>query len=400
MQEIQRGIRLWIPRRLRLEMTNRRRRQSRDKQAGGSPRYRRSPFVISYWLGPVLIFENYLTHQRVAGDSFFCDLLAWCDEPRGVAEICSRFPREKPSAILDGIRRLQKYSLLQACAGKRRDTSDVMHGWKKWSPSASHFHFGTKDVKYERNDAEDFSSLRELVKRKPLPPRRKQYSGVKRVKLSIPDRTDEFSRVLQERRTWREFSRKPLDLRQLETLLWLVFGVQAWARIPGVGRLPLKTSPSGGALHPLEAYALIRNVSGIAPGIYHYDDEGHSLELLRAGCRRAEIQKLLAEQDWFCDSAFVVFLTAAFQRCQWKYEHPRAYRVVLAEAGHVCQTFCLTATWLRLAPFCTMALADTKVEQALGVDGITESVVYAMGVGLRPKRAATGDRLRQTAGGL
>jgi SagB-type dehydrogenase family enzyme len=214
-----------------------------------------------------------------------------------------------------------------------------MHGWKKWSPSASHFHFGTKDVKYERNDAEDFSSLRELVKRKPLPPRRKQYPGVKRVKLSIPDRTDEFSRALQERRTWREFSRKPLDLRQLETLLWLVFGVQAWARIPGVGRLPLKTSPSGGALHPLEAYALIRNVSGIAPGIYHYDDEGHSLELLRAGCRRAEIQKLLADQDWFCDSAFVVFLTDAFQRSQCKYEHPSAYRVVLAEEGYVCQTF-------------------------------------------------------------
>jgi hypothetical protein len=28
------------------------------------------------------------------------------------------------------------------------------------------------------------------------------------------------------------------------------------------------------------------------------------------------------------------------------------------------------------------------------VDGITESVVYAMGAGLRPKRAATADRLR------
>ena len=80
-----------------------------------------------------------------------------------------------------------------------------MHGWEKWSPSASHFHFGTKDVKYERNDAEDFSGLRELVKRKPLPLRRKQYSGVKRVKLSMPDRADEFNRVLQERRTWREF---------------------------------------------------------------------------------------------------------------------------------------------------------------------------------------------------
>ena len=85
---------------------------------------------------------------------------------------------------------------------------------------------------------------------------------------------------------------------------------------------------------------------------------------------------------------------------RWKYEHPRAYRVVLAEAGHVCQTFCLTATWLGLAPFCTMALADTTIEQALGVDGVTESVVYAMGAGLRPNRAATGERLRQATGGL
>jgi hypothetical protein len=45
-----------------------------------------------------------------------------------------------------------------------------------------------------------------------------------------------------------------------------------------------------------------------------------------------------------------------------------------------------------------MALADTKIEQVLGVDGITESVVYAMGAGLRPQRAATADRLRQTTG--
>jgi SagB-type dehydrogenase family enzyme len=270
-----------------------------------------------------------------------------------------------------------------------------MHGWEKWSPSASHFHFATKDAKYEQSDVEDFSSLRQLTKGRPLPTRRKQYPGVKRVKLSTLDEVGEFGRVLRERRTWREFSREPLDLRRLEMLLWLSFGVQAWAKIPGVGRLRLKTSPSGGALHPLEAYVLIHNVAGIARGIYHYDDEGHSLELLRAGCSRSEIKKLLAGQDWFCGAAFVVFLTAVFRQSQWKYEHPRAYRVVLAEAGHVCQTFCLTATWLGLAPFCTMALADTKIEQTLGVDGIGESVLYAMGAGLRPKRAATADRLRR-----
>jgi SagB-type dehydrogenase family enzyme len=375
-------------------MTKQRRRQARGKKAVASPRYRRSPFLVSYWVGPVLVFENYATRQKVAGDSFFCDLLAFCDQPRRLAEICSKFPKEKRSTILHGIRQLQKYSLLQTDSGKLRNSNDPMRGWEKWSPSASHFHFATKDVKYERSEVEDFSSLRELARQKSLPLRRKQYSGVKRIQLSISDELSEFGRVLQQRRTWREFSQQPLPLYQLETLLWLSFGVQGWAKIPGVGRLPLKTSPSGGALHPLEAYALIRNVKGISPGIYHYDDEGHRLELLRPGCSGAELKKLLAGQDWFCGCAFVIFLTAIFPRSQWKYEHPRAYRVVLAEAGHVCQTFCLTATWLGLAPFCTMALADTKIEQALGVDGVSESVVYAMGAGLRPNRAATADRLR------
>jgi SagB-type dehydrogenase family enzyme len=82
----------------------------------------------------------------------------------------------------------------------------------------------------------------------------------------------------------------------------------------------------------------------------------------------------------------VVFLTAVFPRTQWKYKYARAYRAVLVEAGHLCQTFCLTATWLGLAPFCTMAFADTRIEEVLGVDGISESVIYAMGAGTRIRK--------------
>ena len=77
-------------------------------------------------------------------------------------------------------------------------------------------------------------------------------------------------------------------------------------------------------------------------------------------------------------------MTAVFPRVLWRYDYPRAYRAVLIEAGHLCQTFLLTATWLGLAPFCSMALADSRIERDLGVDGVTESVLYAAGVGTRP----------------
>jgi len=79
-------------------------------------------------------------------------------------------------------------------------------------------------------------------------------------------------------------------------------------------------------------------------------------------------------------------MTAVFSREQWKYPTARAYRVIQLDAGHLCQTFCLVATWLGLAPFCTAALADTRIEKTLGIDGISESVIYAAGVGHRPDR--------------
>jgi hypothetical protein len=50
----------------------------------------------------------------------------------------------------------------------------------------------------------------------------------------------------------------------------------------------------------------------------------------------------------------------------------------------VCQTFCLVATWLGLAPFCTMAMDDERVERDLGIDGTREILLYAAGVGSKP----------------
>ncbi len=80
----------------------------------------------------------------------------------------------------------------------------------------------------------------------------------------------------------------------------------------------------------------------------------------------------------------------------WKYGRARAYRVVLLETGHLCQTFCLTATRLGLAPFSTAALKDSLIEKTLGLDGISESILYVAGVGLvSGRRNKLGRRARR-----
>jgi SagB-type dehydrogenase family enzyme len=190
--------------------------------------------------------------------------------------------------------------------------------------------------------------------------------------------------VLLERRTWRAFGNAPLSLEITSTLLDLSFGVQATARTMFGEDVMFKTSPSPGATHSLQAYVLALNVEDLARGLYWYDVASHGLERLKGRIPARAASRFLGRQWWFDNAAVIVFLTGVAARIQHRYSHARTYRSWLLEAGHVCQTFCLTATWLQLAPFCTQALADSKIEQALGLNGTTESVLYAMGAGARP----------------
>jgi len=43
------------------------------------------------------------------------------------------------------------------------------------------------------------------------------------------------------------------------------------------------------------------------------------------------------------------------------------------------------ATSLGLASYCVMGIADSLIEADLGIDGITESVLYCAGIGRMPK---------------
>jgi len=165
-------------------------------------------------------------------------------------------------------------------------------------------------------------------------------------------------------------------------LLSLVWGVSGYLDSSVFGKLIHKTSPSGGARHPGEVYVMALRVKGLSPGLYHYHPARHHLKRISTNATRDRAWLYCARQDYVRGAAALFIMTAIFRRSMWKYHLARAYRVVLLDAGHLCQTFCLVATWLGLAPFCTAALKDTLIEEDLGIDGIRESVLYVAGVGL------------------
>ena len=174
----------------------------------------------------------------------------------------------------------------------------------------------------------------------------------------------------------------------LSTLLQMTWGVQKWGVIKGQGRVPLKTSPSGGARHSIEAYVLARNIEGLRAGLYHYDAVTHELVDLRRRVSSAVLTRLLAKQFYYGSTGAAIVMSAVFARAMWRYPYSKSFRSVLTEAGHLAQTFCVSATALALAPFCTMAFHENEMDRFIRVDGINESALYVVGVGTRSRRHA------------
>ena len=350
--------------------------------------FRRSPTLLLHWSAETLLLQNYAVPCSVHAHPAIVELLDHFDSWTPIDDYLDKQPADSRVFTERLVTELHRHRFLRRSDDTLLPAEAGMEAWGRWNPSAGLFHTTTKDAAFIDLDV-FVPQLIEKQDVRPMPAAVKRYDTAPSVDLPRPRLRGGFPAVLRERRTWRHFGRRPIDMESLSALLHLSFGVQHWASTDGEGRVPLKTSPSGGARHPLEAYVVVRRVAGLESGIYHYASDVHRLERLTDAGAVPPLDELLPTQWWYRDAGVLVLLTAVFERTQWRYEGPRAYRAVLIEAGHACQTFCLTATWLGLAPFCSMALADTVIEKMLGLDGVSESVLYAAGVGSRPPRSSS-----------
>ncbi len=297
-----------------------------------SERYRRSPHLICYWEGPSLVLQNYAAGTRVSAAPIACQLLHFFDRWRTAGEFAAHFPDITAESLGRSLTSLIRARLLDYSSAPRDPREKAFREWQDWSPAALYFHLSTKDAMSPIEPEDSVRELRRRARIKPMPPPCKRYPKAPHVKLPVLDTGGEFERVLRARRTSRKFSKAPATLAQLSKLLALSFGVQWWLDLKGMGRVALKTSPSGGSRHPIEAYVVALRVDGLPRGLYHYDSAAHRLALLRKGSSAKEVTRHLNGQWWFGGAAAVVYMTAVFARTQWKYPTSRAYRVILADA--------------------------------------------------------------------
>jgi putative peptide maturation dehydrogenase len=208
--------------------------------------------------------------------------------------------------------------------------------------------------------------------------------------LRLPGTTRDGAlyRTLTARRTTRVFDPDaPMALEQLDTVLLYVFGCHGYAHTAAGVDCIKRTSPSGGGLHPIEAYPIVSNVDGVDPGIYHYNVGDHSLELLsrlQAEEARELATTFMCGQSYFGTAAVSFVMTARFYRNHWKYRrHQKAYAGILMDAAHLSQTLYLISADLDLGAYVTIAINSHEIETSLGLDGVGEGVMAISGCGPR-----------------
>ena len=266
-----------------------------------------------------------------------------------------------------------------------------------WHPLAATLHAFTRwdDADAVRNmqdsQTETAAEMREVLG--PPPPEADAVGDAgSRIPLARVAGND-FDALLARRATCRNFDpARKLPQELFAQLLQRVFAAQAEVRVGDDTAFLKKNSPSGGGLHPTEAYLVVQHVEGLAPGLYHYHATAHALEPLPAPelPLREFLMRAVAQQHWFADAHAAVVLVPRFDRTFWKYRrHMKGYRVVALEAGHLSQTLYLAATEAGLGAFITAAINEKPLEAALGLDPLREGALAVCGFGWRGERMET-----------
>ncbi len=191
--------------------------------------------------------------------------------------------------------------------------------------------------------------------------------------LPEPRRAGEVSleEVLELRRSVRAFVDTPLTEAEIGQLLWAAQGVTdplteaeigqlLWAAQGVTDDAGHRTTPSAGALYPLEIYVATSN------GLFRYNPARHGLALHAPGDRRPHMQAAGLYQDAIGDAPAIFVIAAVYQRTEVKYG-ARAPRYVHMEAGHAGQNILLEAVALGLAAVPMGAFDDALLSEALAL---------------------------------
>jgi SagB-type dehydrogenase family enzyme len=336
------------------------------------------PYVLSRFaylrrLGEEMVVESPRSFARfIIHDPRVAALVHTLARPASHLEIAARVPALTPEATADLVALLFCAGMVVEMTDGGRSTEETDAALQCWEFHDLLFHSRSREG---RHDGPVGATYRLLGTLPPPPALGGSVTGAASIELYRPDLEQlqsvdlPFARVVEERRSLREYGNEPITLRQLGEFLYRTVRVKTCREEEietGLGPLRMEFTsrpyPAGGSLYELEVYPVISACGGLSPGLYHYDPLRHKLG--RVTERNPGVEQLLREAAWATgmDPAQVqvlLILAARFPRVSWKYS-TLAYALTLKHVGVVYQTMYLTATAMGLAP-CAIGTGDSDV---------------------------------------
>ena len=341
-----------------------------DFRVNRSSRYQLSRFACLRRRGSEWVLESPLGHGELVLQDERAQRWVWrLSVPRRCEELATCLPGSSETTSLEMLMLLCAAGLAGEVTAAGELEEEHSASLKQWSFHDLLFHTRSRRGLHAHPSG---ATGRFRDQPSPLPALKPRMSdatvALYRPELERVEREDpSFTRVLEERRSIRDYTGRVLTSRMVGEFLYRACRVKERTRRP---------YPGAGAGYELEVYLASARCEGLEPGLYHYAPEVHELHRLPAP--EDTVQWLLQEARHSAAlpglPPMLIILSARFSRLFWRYESV-GYALLLKDVGVLLQTMYLVATAMGLAP-CALGSGDSDCfARATGLDFREESSV-------------------------
>lgn len=356
--------------------------------------YRFNPFISFYYSlerKKLILFEPLKKKTFEIKNNLFFDLLKYCKKAKEKENIVKKLKKilsvnskdaEEITKNLVKLNILLKQNKSLENLIKKRDEW-FSYGWG----SSFYYHLASKDFEFldYSKDSEvlkDQQLMERYVKENEQPSIYKEYKTKNFYKLTNPKnfkliKFPPSGKILGE-----------LNKEKLSYMLYLTFGEIFSVDFPIIGKVLVKTSPSGGARHPSEAYVIVLKDIGIPKGVYHYSVKRNGLEHINDIANKNKIIKHFYKANHIKEfkPKVIIIISSMFERNMWRYRELRTFRVIFLDIGHLLSTLRMVINSLGLDVLINHSFDDSFVQQLLKLNEGGERPLYCAIVGNYEKR--------------
>ena len=169
------------------------------------------------------------------------------------------------------------------------------------------------------------------------------------------------------------------DATDLQTLCHYATGVTKELERGG-RRVRFRAAACTGKLYHVDLYAVAGDLGAIGPGVYHFDPDSGSFDVLREGDYRGVLARAAADHESVATAPVTFVATSEWWRNAWKYRE-RTYRHAFWDSGTVLANLLAVAHGTGRRASVVAGFADGPVARLLGVDPETEAPLELVPVG-------------------